>query len=213
MPLSFYIPSLLAAFAASFIAFVNPGPGFIGIVSSAVHNRVNGMIVAIGVGIGTGFWALMAVSGVTVLLTQYPKAAVFMQVVGGSYLGWLGAKSLGTAFAGKVSVMMSDKAAETSLRSLGKGLLIQLTNPLAAFFWLSMVSIVILPGTPLIIAIALVAGSTAISLAWHLLVATAFSLGKTRHLYMKASRSISAVFGIAFIALGLRLVLGTVGGL
>lgn len=207
MPLSMYLPSLFTVFGASLVAFVSPGPNFVGIVSSAVQSRLNGVIVAIGVSLGTTYWALMAVTGITAVITQYPGAAFIMQIVGGCYLTWLGVKSLRSAFKPRSPLVTTASGAETPLRSFTKGLLIQITNPKTAMFWLSMVSVVILPDTPAIIGALLVAGTTMIALAWHLLLAIAFSFGRTRDVYLKARTYISIVFGIAFIALGLWLLL------
>jgi threonine/homoserine/homoserine lactone efflux protein len=210
MPLSMYLPSLMTVFGASFIAFMSPGPNFVGIVSSAVQNRFNGIIVAIGVSLGTTFWAVMAVTGITTVITRYPGAALIMQIVGGCYLTWLGIKSLRSTLKPRSAFVTSVSGVETPFRSFTKGLLIQITNPKTAMFWLSMVSVVILPDTPIIIGVLLVVGTTAIALAWHLLLAVAFSFGRTRDVYLKARIYISIVFGIAFIALGLRLLLWNV---
>lgn len=207
MPLSMYLPSLLTVFGASFVAFMSPGPNFVGIVSSAVQSRFNGIIVAIGVSLGTTFWALMAVTGITALIAQYPGAAFIMQIVGGCYLTWLGIQSLRSTLKPRSPLVTSASGAETPLRSFTKGFLIQITNPKTAMFWLSMVSVVILPDTPAIIGALLVAGTTTIALAWHLLLAIAFSFGRTRDVYLKARTYISIVFGVAFIGLGVRLLL------
>jgi threonine/homoserine/homoserine lactone efflux protein len=102
---------------------------------------------------------------------------------------------------------------ETPINSFWKGLFIQLTNPKPALFWLSMVSVVIARDAPTIVGVMLVSGVTAIAFAWHLVLAFACSLGPTRSCYLKARRSISLLFGVLFIALGGRLILGHIVGL
>lgn len=212
MTLTPYLPSLFAVFGASLIAFLSPGPNFVGIVSSAVHSRLNGVFVAIGVSLGTMFWAIMAVSGITALLSYYSGAALVMQLIGGSYLLWLGIKSLRSATKITSPLATAAEQNETASQCFGRGLLIQLTNPKTALFWLSMVSVVILPDTPLLVAALLVIGTTAIAFTWHLFLAVAFSLNQAKGFYLKLRPYISAVFGIAFIALGARLLLWNVVG-
>jgi amino acid exporter len=64
------------------------------VISSAVRSRLNGVFVAIGVSLGTALWATMAVSGMTALVAHYSYAGSIMQLTGGSYLVWLGIRSL-----------------------------------------------------------------------------------------------------------------------
>jgi threonine efflux protein len=213
MPLSYYWPSLLSVFGASLIAFLSPGPNFVGIVSSAVHSRLNGIYVAIGVSLGTTFWAVMAVTGITALLAQYASAGLIMQVIGGSYLVWLGFKSLRSAFGKKANISLLAKSNESALKCFQKGLLIQLTNPKTALFWLSMVSVVLLPETPASVSFVLILGTTIIAFAWHLILAVSFSLSRVTDAYLRFRPYISVAFGIAFVALGSRLLLWNVAGI
>lgn len=212
MSLDGYWPSLFAVFGASLIAFLSPGPNFVGIVSSAVVSRLNGLFVAVGVSLGTAFWAIMAVTGITALLSRYSGAAFIMQIIGGSYLLWLGLKSLQGAMKTSSAPTLKEAADETPLRSFWKGLFIQLTNPKPALFWLSMVSVVLDPNAPLLVGVVLVLGVTLIAFAWHFTLALAFSIGHTRSFYVRARRAISLSFGILFIVLGGRLILWNVAG-
>lgn len=212
MSLESYWPSLFAVFGASLIAFLSPGPNFVGIVSSAVFSRMNGVFVAVGVSLGTAFWAIMAVTGITALLSHYSGAAFIMQIVGGSYLLWLGAKSLLAATKSSSPLTLKEAADETRLRSFWKGLFIQLTNPKPALFWLSIVSVVIAPNTPVLVGVILVIGVTLIAFTWHLILAFAFSMGQTRSYYLKGRRYISLAFGVLFIFLGGRLILWNIAG-
>jgi threonine/homoserine/homoserine lactone efflux protein len=212
MNVTAYWPTLFAVFGASLMAFLSPGPNFVGIVSSAVFNRVNGVFVAIGVSIGTAVWAILAVTGITALLAHYSAAALVMQIIGGSYLFWLGVKSLLSAIKGSSPIKLREAENETTIHSFWKGLFIQLTNPKPALFWLSMVSLVIAPGTPMLVGAILVIGVTIIAFSWHLVLAFAFSLGSTRAYYLKARPYISIVFGLLFMALGGRLIIGNLIG-
>lgn len=211
MQIAAYWPGLLSVFAASFVAFLSPGPNFVGIVSTTVTNRTNGLAVAIGCSLGTTFWALMAVTGLTALLALHPLFATVMQVLGGSYLMWLGFKSLRSSLTkGSDPTLTASPTSEPRWASFRKGLLIQVTNPKTALFWLSMVAFVIDPQTPAIVSLILVVGVTLIALAWHSVLAVAFSHPTIVKAYMARRRVISFTFGLAFLLLGGRLVEGAV---
>ncbi len=214
MQTAHYLPGLLSVFAASFVAFLSPGPNFVGIVSTTVTSRVSGLAVAVGCSLGTTFWAVMAVTGLTALLALQPVAGSYMQVLGGAYLMWLGWKSLRSAMKqGTDPKLASALAPEPLWASFRKGLLIQLTNPKTALFWLSMVSVVIAPGTPAIVSALLVGGTTLIALGWHCFLAIAFSHPTVVRGYVARRRWISLAFGIAFLLLGGRLVVWAVSTL
>lgn len=208
------MPGLLSVFAASFVAFLSPGPNFVGIVSTTVASRAGGLAVAVGCSLGTTFWALMAVTGLTALLALYPVAASYMQILGGGYLVWLGWKSLRSALKeGADPKLASGLAPETRWASFRKGLAIQLTNPKTALFWLSMASVVIEPGAPPIVSAVLVGGATLIALGWHGFLAIAFSHPAVVRGYVARRRWFSLAFAVAFMLLGGRLVLWAIGAL
>lgn len=207
MDLSNHWAGLASIFAASFVAFLSPGPNFVAIVSSAVDSRRLALAVAAGVSIGTAFWALMAVTGLSSFLKLYPAAGIIMQLLGGSYFVYLGTKALrgalaaqSTKLAGGQGVGQGDTIASCFIR----GLTIQLTNPKTAVFWLSMVSSVITSTTPFLVAAILVFGTTLIAFVWHSFLAVSFSQVKIAELYLRFKPYISGMLGIAFVTLGLR---------
>lgn len=203
-----YLAGLLSVYIAIAIAFTSPEPNFLGIVSSAVQNRSNGVFVGLGISLGTGIWALFAATGITAILASYSNAAYVLGILGGLYLCWLGYKSLKSVrSAGEMKIEDgSQHIATEPIASLRKGLLIQLTNPKTALFWLAITSLAISPGSPVIVIFLLVAGCLAIAIVWHVLLALVFSSGPARKSYLKLKPVISAVFGLLFLGLGLRLV-------
>lgn len=209
MQIDQYWPSLLSVFAASLVAFMSPGPNFVGIVSTTVTSRANGLAVALGCSLGTTFWALMAITGLTTLLALHPTIGSVMQILCGGYLTWLGIKSLRSAMGATLDPKLAgDLVPESKWTSLRRGFLIQVTNPKTALFWLSMVSLVIQPNTPLVVAAILVVGTTLIALVWHSVLAIAFSHAIVIKEYLARRRLISLFFGAIFVVLGGQLVLG-----
>lgn len=206
-----YLPGLFAVYAAISIAFTSPGPNFLGVVSSAVQHRSNGTFVGLGISFGTALWALFASTGITALLVAHQQAAVVLGILGGLYLCWLGIKSLRSARnAGNMNIS-SDTQPTVSrpLASFQKGLLIQLTNPKTAVFWLAVTPLAISPDTPWTIVSLLVIGCFAIAVVWHVLLALVFSSGPARASYLKLKPVISVIFGILFVGLGLKLAYGS----
>lgn len=203
-----YFPNLMSVYLACLVAFTSPGPNFVAVTSHAVESRKSGLGIATGISLGTALWALLAATGITALLTAYHHAALMVGLAGGSYLCWLGFKSIRSVIQGAKfnASLKSVSGSISALSSMRTGLLIQMTNPKTAVFWLAVTSLAIQPETPAEIVALLVIGCLIIALIWHSLLALAFSSGPIRDGYVRFKPVISTVFGVLFICLGLRIV-------
>lgn len=210
-----YLPGLFAVYLAITVAFTSPGPNFLAIVSRSVENRSNGIFAALGISMGTGIWALFAATGITALLHANKEAAYILGFLGGMYLCWLGVKSLRSVRQKSTAKAYEPTLAAASerLKSLRDGLLIQLTNPKSAIFWLSVTSLAVTPESPMLIIFLLVAGCLSIAVIWHLLLALVFSSGPARSSYLRIKPGISLIFGILFLIFGLKLAYNNLSGL
>ncbi|MGB2235617.1 MAG: LysE family translocator [Candidatus Puniceispirillum sp.] len=186
-----YWPGLMTIYIASFLGFVSPGPNFVVITAHAVKNRRAGAATALGVSFGTAIWVMLTSTGMMTLLNAYEETTLMVGLVGGSYLCWLGVKSL---------------------RAILTGLFIQMSNPKAALFWIALSSLAIKPHTPSIVIIAMIIGCYAISLSWHMVLALVFSTGSIRQTYISFKSVISAIFGTLFIGFGLKVIHSVIAG-
>lgn len=207
-----YLTSLLTVYIACFVAFASPGPNFMAVSSSALESKAAGIGTAIGISIGTALWALFAATGITALLKTVDRAAVYVSVVGGAYLCWLGYKSLRSAMVKAHAQATPGAAGRTASfgHAIRGGLIIQLTNPKSALFWLAVTTLAIKPGTPAPVIAALVLGCLAIAIVWHIMLALAFAAGPVRKVYLSYKPAISLLFGLFFLAFGSRIIIHTV---
>ena len=83
--------SLAAVFAA---ALVSPGPDVALVVRTAVHQgRRAGLLSALGLACGILVHGTLVLTGVALLLSRSPLLFDLLQLLGASYLGWLGVDS------------------------------------------------------------------------------------------------------------------------
>ena len=211
------LSGLLTLYLALIIGLVSPGPNFVAITAASVQNRNAGYGVALGVSLGTAFWAGCAVTGIASLLARFEFATLIVSILGGAYLLWLGVNALKSSWQDLKSppkknhnvqpkFIPSTKA--TSLKYVGSGLAVQLGNPKAILFWLALTAMLIRPDTPLLVNIFIVAGSFMIAVSWHLLLAFAFSSGPLRKRYLNNKPIFTTVFGILFVGFALRIFYG-----
>jgi RhtB (resistance to homoserine/threonine) family protein len=211
-----YLPYLLTAYAIFMLAVLSPGPNFLAVTGTAMTiSRRAGLGLALGVGCGTLCWSSITMLGLTAILAASADVAIALRWAGGAYLMFLGYKSLRSAL--RLSGKHPATATDASLiarpdrpfwRYIRRGLLVQAGNPKAALFWLSVMSIVLRPDAPGWVAVAIVAGTTSISFAWHMMLAWFFSTPAVMRVYRRAQRTIEGVLGAAFLILGGKLLAG-----
>ena len=137
--LEFY-PALLMVWGGLMLGLMSPGPSFIMVANIAVTSRREAVFTAIGCGCGTGVWACLTSFGMTALLILYPNLLQIIQLIGGLYLLYLAIGALKKAIKPNAANLQNIEVIKlkSDLAAWIKGILIHLTNPKAAFVWLSL---------------------------------------------------------------------------
>jgi threonine/homoserine/homoserine lactone efflux protein len=177
------------------VVIVTPGQDTaLTIRNTLLGGRRHGVLTAAGVASGQLIWVVAASAGLAALLVASEPAFVALRVVGAAYLVWLGARSLWSAWRGRVH----GGAAGSRRAPFRQGVLSNLGNPKMAVFFTSL-----LPQFAHSFAALLAHGLVfcALTLAWLSLVARAGSVLRRPRL----RRAVDAVTGAVLVALGLRL--------
>ena len=83
--------TLLTVFGVFIPALILPGPDFVGVVrSSMTRGAAAGLLTAMGVATGLGFYATLSLLGLSAVLVEYQWLTWVVRVLGGSYLIYLG---------------------------------------------------------------------------------------------------------------------------
>ncbi len=201
-----YGPYLLAAYLAFALGILSPGPNVLAIVGTSMGtSRYAGMMMAFGISTGSVIWALMAVFGLTAILASFAWFGTVLRIVGGCYLLWLASNYLRAAKAGKKIEVQERKAKRSGAMLYVQGLGVQMTNPKAALYWLSVMSLVLRPEAPIWVAVTMVGGIAIVSFAGHLSWALLFSTRRVVTFYQRFKRVMDGALGAFFSALGLGL--------
>ncbi len=206
-PTSGIVTGILIAYSVFLLTILSPGPNNIAVIGTSVSaGRPAGLAVALGIATGSFTWALMTVLGLSALLATYATALTFIKVIGGFYLLWLAYRAFRSAASDRDIEMPSGTAQPGSLRGFYfRGMVIQLTNPKAAFTWIAIISLGLQANGSAGAAVALVAGMTLIAVIVHCVYAFAFSVEKVVHGYQRVRRYAQGALGLFFAFAGIRL--------
>ncbi|MGI8829124.1 MAG: LysE family translocator [Candidatus Limnocylindria bacterium] len=87
--------SILAFIGVSLLIIVAPGPDLMLVTRSVLAGgRRAGLLTALGIGTGSGTWALIAAGGLATLLAASPDLLGIIRWAGAGYLAWLGIRAL-----------------------------------------------------------------------------------------------------------------------
>ena len=197
---------LFSIFAAMLVGAMSPGPSFVVVSRIAIsRSRLDGLAAAVGMGVGGITFSVLALAGLTALLTQFAWLYIVLKVAGGAYLVyiayriWRGAKeplTVGDAVDGRSSIR----------RSFTTALLTQLSNPKTIIVYASIFAAFLPKAIPLGVIIGLPIGIFAIEAGWYAIVALAFSSQRPRQAYLAAKAWIDRAAGLVMGGLGLRLI-------
>lgn len=185
---------------------ISPGPSFVVVSRIAIsQSRADGVMAAVGMGIGGFLFACIALAGLTAILLQVEWLSMLLRLAGGAYLVWLGVNIWRSA---PEPIEIADVATErttTLWNSLMRGLLVQISNPKTAIFYASMFAALLPTPTPHWMLLALPPMLFLTEFVWYSIVAIGFSARRPKAAYLRSKAWIDRAAGAVVGALGAKL--------
>lgn len=202
---------LISMLGVFLLGAISPGPSFVVVSRIAIsRSRTDGVMAALGMGIGGFVFATVAVAGLTAMLLQVEWLNMALRLAGGAYLLWLG---INIWRAAPEPLEVADTASErqsTLWTSLLRALLVQLSNPKTAIFYASMFAALLPSPTPSWMFFALPPMLFLIEFGWYAIVAVGFSSRTPRAAYLRSKVWIDRTAGAVVGALGTKLMVDSV---
>ncbi|GKX35338.1 MAG: threonine efflux protein [Rhizobiaceae bacterium MnEN-MB40S] len=196
---------LLLVYAAYLVAIASPGPSTMAIMGVAMNQgRAPAIALALGVVTGSLFWALLAATGISTILTAYAEALTAIKIAGGLYLLYLAWKSARSALTADPQPTKATAPGKTTAH-YRRGLLLHLSNPKAVFGWMAIMALGLQPDSPAYTLSAVFAGCAVLGLTVNVGYAFMFSTALMGQVYRKSRRYVEGALAAIFGYAGLRL--------
>ena len=200
-----FIPTWLVFLSAC----IAPGPNTFMVMSVALNSgRASALMVALGLAVGGFIWPLISLLGVSQLLVSNPQSIKWIALIGGSYLLYLGFKTLFSIISNRRQAlaiserMVTEQIKLKGIFAIGRGLFTTLSNPKVAMVWISLSSVIPLTRDQLGWIFFYSAVISFIVFSVYATIACMLSNTLAQTAYMQRTNLINALFSAVFIILG-----------
>jgi amino acid exporter len=205
-PMGQYVNAIVSVVVLFLLGLASPGPNFLVVVQTTLRSgRLAGFITGLGAATGDTVYATAGLFGVQELIARGGQIMTAIRLGGGLYLVWIGVQMLW----GPANLNMTGNAVglrHSAMRDYIRGLATDLSNPKTILFFASIFTLVVHPGTPAAVRLAILIAVVATSVSWRSFLAVVFSTLPARELYERAHVYVERVFGVTLCLFGLRLV-------
>ncbi len=200
------LPLLGSIFGVYLTAVVSPGPNtFIVTRLALATGRRPALQSVLGIATGNACWLTLTLAGAHFLFAQYPGLALGLRYVAAAFLGWMGLRALRAALKGGDLLTRVEGAAPPTGSAFRAGFLTSLTNPNTLPFYLSLLGVTVMPGTPTWVRFAAAGGVLLLCLAWYSGLAWSFSSEPVQAGYRRWARGINLALALLLLLYAGRL--------
>ena len=184
----------------------SPGPSLIVILAvTRRYGKNAGLLAAFGHGMGVFFYALLAATTLSFVISRYQSVFTTIQIAGAGLLIWIGFQLLRAALRPQTENLDSDADTNTLKRSFRDGLAIALFNPKILAFFTSLFSQFIHPEQIFITHLAMAGLAGFIDSGIYVFMVLLASMHASKTLLERYQRPIDVSFAILLLGLGFSL--------
>ncbi|PSF05282.1 lysine transporter LysE [Marinobacter fuscus] len=194
------------------LAVASPGPDFAVMIRQALtQTRRNAMMTTAGIGIGILLHVGYSLLGIGLIIQQSVMLFTVLKVIGALYLLWIAWHCL-RAKPGGIHVETREARIQTGWAAFRLGFLTNALNPKATLFFVSLFSVIINPGTPILLQAGYGLYMALATGLWFTLVTLFFTQPRVRRGFNRFGHWLDRAMGGILVLLAGQLLLSTVSG-
>ena len=203
-----YLPEFLTIVVAHALAVASPGPDFALVLrQSLAHGRRTALWSSLGIGCGLSVHITYCILGLGYFLKNSEVALATIQYLGAAYLLYVGLQALRARPRAGDLELAPGPAAPTVGAAWLNGFLVNVLNPKAALFFISLFPLAVSVATPKLVQAGYGVWMTLSTMAWFSFVSVVFTQEKVRRRFLRHGHWIDRGLGVVFIGFAVSLVL------
>ncbi len=200
----------LTIVVAHALAVASPGPDFALVLKqSLTHGRRTALWSSLGIGCGISVHIVYCLLGLGFFLKSSPTALTVVKYLGASYLLYVGVQALRSKVRTGDIDLSADDSAPTNRAAWTTGFLVNVLNPKAALFFISLFPLAVSVATPKIIQAGYGLWMTLATMAWFCFVSLVFTKPDVRRKFLRFGHWIDRALGVVFLGFALSLAFAT----
>jgi RhtB (resistance to homoserine/threonine) family protein len=205
-----YLPEFLTVAVMHALAVVSPGPDFAIVLRQSLrHGRGAAIWTAVGIGCGLSIHITYSLLGLGLFLKDSARALDIVKWFGAAYLAWIGVRALrARPREGDIDLMLNP-AVPTRRAAWITGFLVNVLNPKAALFFLSLFPLAVSATTPRWVQAGYGVWMALSTVAWFAFVGLVFTRAEVRRAFLSHGHWIDRVLGVVFLGFAVSLALGS----
>ncbi len=205
-----YLPEFLTIMVAHALAVASPGPDFAIVLRQSLrHGRSTALWTSVGIGCGLSIHITYSLLGLGLFLKNSVVALTTVKWLGAAYLTWVGVQALRAKPRSGDIDLAAGVAAPTAGAAWTTGFLVNVLNPKAALFFISLFPLAVSVTTPRLIQIGYGVWMTVTTVAWFSFVSVVFTRESVRRSFLRHGHWIDRTLGVIFLGFAVSLILTT----
>ena len=202
-----YWSEFLTIVVAHALAVASPGPDFALVLrQSLAHGRRTALWSSVGIGCGISVHIIYCLLGLGYFLKNSPETLTVVKYLGAAYLAYVGMQALRTPpRTGDLDLAGNGASAPTNRAAWTTGFLVNVLNPKAAMFFISLFPLAVSVTTPKLIQAGYGLWMTVATAGWFCFVSIVFTRQEVRKKFLRHGHWIDRALGVVFLAFALSL--------
>ena len=189
-------------FTVCLLGAMSPGPSMALVINNAIFKgRYNGILTAIGHGIGIAVYATFAVLGIGLIIKTNILIFNILKILSIIFLIFIGVKSI----LNKEQLNLEKKDIKENMISFMQGFSISILNPKILIWFVAIYSQFMSANNDLIFNISLISIAGIVDVCWYIILTLAVTTASALRFFQSKIKFIQKIQGFLFIALGLGL--------
>ena len=195
-----HLPEFFTIALAHALAVASPGPDFAIVLRQSLrHGRRAALWTSVGIGCGLSIHITYSLLGLGLLLAKSATALIVVKWLGAAYLAWIGVQAIRAKPREGDLELTATTDAPTAHAAWTTGFLVNVLNPKAALFFISLFPLAVSPATPRLVQAGYGLWMTVTTVAWFSFVALAFTRTEVRQAFLRHGHWIDRALGVVFL--------------